>query len=60
MKKKFFIILFSILFGSNLTYADVVVVKANLRYSTSCRYRDWNRAKGGFHIWAVEDNIAAR
>ena len=29
MKKKFFIILFSILFCSNLTYAKVIVVKAN-------------------------------
>ena len=35
-------------------------IKGNLRYSTSCRYRDWNRAKGGFYIWGVEDNIAAR
>ena len=33
-----------------------------LRYSTSCRYRDWNRVKGqkGYYIWGVEDNIAAR
>jgi len=31
-----------------------------LRYSTSCRYRDWDRAKGGYYIWGVEDNIAAR
>ena len=31
-----------------------------LRYSTSCRYRDWERAKGGYYIWGVEDNIAAR
>ena len=29
MKKKLFIILFSILFFSNLTYAKVIVVKAN-------------------------------
>ena len=31
-----------------------------LRFSTSCRYRDWDRAKGGYYIWGVEDNIAAR
>ena len=31
-----------------------------LRYSTSCRYRDWERAKGGYYIWGVDDNIAAR
>ena len=35
-------------------------IKGNLRYSTSCRYRDWDRAKSGFYIWGVEDNIAAR
>ena len=35
-------------------------IKGNLKYSTSCRYRDWDRAKSGFYIWGVEDNIAAR
>jgi len=35
-------------------------IKGNLRYSTSCRYRDWERAKDGYYIWGVEDNIAAR
>jgi len=31
-----------------------------LRFGVSCRYRDWDRAKGGYYIWGVEDNIAAR
>ena len=31
-----------------------------MRFGSSCRYRDWDRAKGGFYIWGVEDNIAAR
>ena len=31
-----------------------------LRFGVSCRYRDWNRAKGGYYIWGVEDNIATR
>ena len=35
-------------------------IKGNLRFSTSCRYRDWERAKGGYYIWGVEDNIATR
>jgi len=35
-------------------------IKGNLRFGTSCRYRDWERAKGGYYIWGVEDNIAAR
>ena len=35
-------------------------IKGNLRFSTSCKYRDWERAKGGYYIWGVEDNIAAR
>jgi len=35
-------------------------IKGNLRFSTSCRYRDWERAKGGYYIWGVDDNIAAR
>jgi len=35
-------------------------IKGNLRFSTSCRYRDWDRAKGGYYIWGVDDNIAAR
>ena len=35
-------------------------IKGNLSYSTSCRYRDWERAKDGYYIWGVEDNIAAR
>ena len=29
------------------------------RFGSSCRYRDWDRAKGGFYIWGVEENIAA-
>ena len=28
-------------------------------FSSHCRYRDWDRAKGGFYIWGVEENIAA-
>jgi len=35
-------------------------IKGNLRFSSSCRYRDWERAKGGYYIWGVDDNIAAR
>ena len=35
-------------------------IKGNLRFGTSCRYRDWERAKGGYYIWGVKDNIAAR
>jgi hypothetical protein len=35
-------------------------IKGNLRFGTSCRYRDWERAKGGYYIWGVDDNIAAR
>jgi hypothetical protein len=35
-------------------------IKGNLKFSTSCRYRDWERAKGGYYIWGVDDNIAAR
>jgi len=35
-------------------------IKGNLRFGTSCRYRDWVRAKSGYYIWCVEDNIAAR
>jgi hypothetical protein len=35
-------------------------IKGNLRFGTSCRYRDWERAKGGYYIWGVEDNIAVR
>ena len=35
-------------------------IKGNLRFGTSCRYRDWEQAKGGYYIWGVEDNIAAR
>ena len=35
-------------------------IKGNLRFSTSCRYRDWERAKSGYYIWGVDDNIAAR
>jgi len=35
-------------------------IKGNLRFGTSCRYRDWERAKGGYYIWGVEDNIATR
>ena len=30
------------------------------RFGSSCRYRDWNRAKGGFYIWGVQENIAAK
>ena len=33
-------------------------VKGN-NIGSSCRYRDWDRAKGGFYIWGVEENIAA-
>ena len=29
------------------------------RFGSSCRYRDWDRAKGGFYIWGVDENIAA-
>mgnify|MGYP007000165962 CR=1 len=29
------------------------------RFGSSCRYRDWNRTKGGFYIWGVQENIAA-
>ncbi|MDA7823890.1 hypothetical protein N9A23_00055 [Candidatus Pelagibacter sp.] len=29
------------------------------RFGSSCRYRDWDRAKGGFYIWGVQENIAA-
>ncbi len=29
------------------------------KFGSSCRYRDWDRAKGGFYIWGVEENIAA-
>jgi len=36
-------------------------IKGNLRYSTSCKSRDWERSgKSGFYIYGVEDNIAAR
>ena len=28
------------------------------RFGSSCRYRDWDRAKGGFYIWGVDENIA--
>ena len=35
-------------------------IKGNLRFSSSCRYRDWERAKGGYYIWGVDDNIASR
>jgi uncharacterized protein YacL (UPF0231 family) len=36
-------------------------IKGNLRFSTSCRYRDWERSgKSGYYIYGVEDNIAAR
>jgi len=34
-------------------------IKGNTRFGSSCRYRDWDRAKGGFYIWGVEENIAA-
>jgi len=34
-------------------------IKGNTRFGSSCRYRDWDRAKGGFYIWDVEENIAA-
>ena len=30
-----------------------------IRFGASCRYRDWDRAKGGFYIWGVDENIAA-
>ena len=36
-------------------------IKGNLRFSTSCKSRDWERSgKSGFYIYGVEDNIAAR
>jgi len=28
-----------------------------LRFGSSCRYRDWNRGRGGFYIWGVEKEI---
>ena len=28
-----------------------------LRFGSSCRYRDWNRGSGGFYIWGVKENI---
>ena len=31
-----------------------------LRFGSSCRYRDWNRSSGpsgGFYIWGVEEEI---
>ena len=31
-----------------------------MRFSSSCKIRDWDRAKGGYYIWGVEDNIATR
>jgi hypothetical protein len=31
-----------------------------LRFGTSYRYRDWDRAKGRYYICCVEDNIATR
>ena len=34
-------------------------IRGNMRFGSSCRYRDWDRAKGGFYIWGVEENIAA-
>ena len=34
-------------------------IKGNTRFGSSCRYRDWDRAKGGFYIWGVDENIAA-
>ena len=33
-------------------------IKGNTRFGSSCKYRDWDRAKGGFYIWGVEENIA--
>ena len=36
-------------------------IKGNLRFSTSCKSRDWERSKkSGFYIYGVDDNIAAR
>jgi len=36
-------------------------IKGNLRFSTSCKSRDWERSgKSGYYIYGVEDNIAAR
>ena len=28
-----------------------------LRFGSSCRYRDWKRGSGGFYIWGVEEEI---
>ena len=28
-----------------------------LRFGSSCRYRDWNRGPGGFYVWGVEKEI---
>ena len=33
-------------------------IKGNTRFGSSCKYRDWDRAKGGFYIYGVEENIA--
>ena len=35
-------------------------IKGNLRFSTSCKSRDWERSKSGYYIYGVDDNIAAR
>jgi len=36
-------------------------IKGSLRFSTSCKSRDWERSgKSGYYIYGVEDNIAAR
>ena len=36
-------------------------IKGNLRFSTSCKSRDWERSgKSGYYIYGVEDNIATR
>ena len=36
-------------------------IKGSLRFSTSCKSRDWERSgKSGYYIYGVDDNIAAR
>ena len=34
-------------------------ISGKTRFGSSCRYRDWDRAKGGFYIWGVDENIVA-
>ena len=32
-------------------------IKWNLRFGSSCRYRDWDRGPGGFYVRDVEEEI---